>query len=260
MKLMEQIGRGVGWALSPLTAAGSFIRRSRLFHPDGVVYRAEVLPAVVAGPAGDVAARLAGPALVRLSSGWWKGGKERPDALGVSIRFRSDTSATPEPAPGDQDLLFASFPSLWLLPIAALMTNQHNFLANDYFAMAPFDIEGLGRVKLRLRARRVPAVGDRQTSLERATAAGIAVFELEARRLGLRSRYERIATIRLLSRAFVDQEALRLSPFRSGRGIVPRGFVQAARIGTYALSQLARPESAVARPESAVARRSPPVR
>ena len=247
MKLMEQIGRGVGWALSPLAAAGSFVRQSRLFHPDGVVYRAEVLPAASTGPAKDVAARLAGPALVRLSSGWWKRGKEWPDALGVSIRFRSDRSATAEPAPGDQDLLCASVPSLWLLLLAPLMTNQHNFLANDYFAMAPFDVEGLGRAKFRLRARRVPATGNRETSLERATAAGLAVFELEARRVGLRSRYERIATIRLVIRAVIDQEALRLSPFRSGRGIVPRGFVQATRFGTYALSQLARPKSAAAR-------------
>lgn len=252
MKLMEQIGRGVGWVFGPLAAAGSLVRRSRLFHPDGVIYRAEVLPAAVTGPAADIAARLAGQALVRLSSGWWKDGKEWPDALGVSIRFRSEPAVTAEPAPGDQDLLFASFPSLWLLPFAPLMTNQHNFLANDYFAIAPFEIEGLGRVKLRLRARRVPAAGDRETSLEHATAAGLAVFELEARRLG-RAQYEPIATIRLLRRVVIDQEALRLSPFRSGRGIVPRGFVQATRLGTYILSQLARPKGGVTR-------RSPPFR
>lgn len=247
MKLREQIGRGVGWVLAPLTAAGSFIRRARLFHPDGVVYRAEVLPAASSGPAADVAARLAGPALVRLSSGWWKGDEERPDALGVSIRFRSDPSITAAPAPGDQDLLTASFPSLWLLPVAPLLTDEHDFFTNDYYAMAPFDVQGLGRAKLRLRPRRVPADGDRAEIVERAIAAGLAIFELEARRLGPRSRYEPIATIRLLGRVVIDQEALRFSPFRSGRGIVPSGFVQAARIGTYYLSQLARPKSAADR-------------
>jgi len=39
----------------------------------------------------------------------------------------------------------------------------------------------------------------------------------------------------------IDQAALRFSPFRTGRGIVPRGLIHASRIVPYPASQLARP-------------------
>ena len=42
---------------------------------------------------------------------------------------------------------------------------------------------------------------------------------------------------------FLDQEALRFFPFQAGLGLRPRGFLQHLRIGTYKLSQWARPSS-----------------
>ncbi|WNG61139.1 hypothetical protein F0U59_45340 [Archangium gephyra] len=49
-----------------------------------------------------MASRLAGPAIVRLSTASWRGGREWPDILGASVRFRRDTRLTEEASPGDQ--------------------------------------------------------------------------------------------------------------------------------------------------------------
>jgi hypothetical protein len=109
--LRTPVGRLSGALLAPLTAAVSALRRARIFHPDGVVYRAEIEPLETANPNGayeKVARRLAGPALVRLSSAWWKGDKEWPDALGIAIRFRARATPSPFAEPGDQDLLLAT--------------------------------------------------------------------------------------------------------------------------------------------------------
>ncbi len=48
-------------------------------------------------------------------------------------------------------------------------------------------------------------------------------------------------TITLAHRARVDDEALRFRPFRTGRGLKPRGFVHALRRGVYKVSQWSRP-------------------
>src|SRR4051812_3496321 len=105
------LGRVTGALLAPVTAFVSALRRARMFHPDGVVYRADVEPIPTAnrhGAHAQVAARLAGPALIRLSSAWWKGDREWPDVLGAALRFRSRPVISPVPDPGDQDLLFAT--------------------------------------------------------------------------------------------------------------------------------------------------------
>jgi hypothetical protein len=49
-----------------------------------------------------------------------------------------------------------------------------------------------------------------------------------------------VAEIALRERVPVNQQALRFTPFRAGRGIVPSGFVQAARAAAYAASQAGR--------------------
>lgn len=243
MTAIETLGRALGVALAPLTAAGSFVRRARLFHPDGLVYRAEVTPL---GNRGSVAAaRLAGPALVRLSAALWKGEKEWPDILGVAIRFRGTADITPVPGPGDQDLLLATMRRMWTLPFAPLTTNSHNFLGNDYHGALPFDVKGLGRAYLSLLGPYLPTEGrPRAEALEAAVAQGLAVFELWARPVERGVRVEPLVAVRLLERVFLDQEALRFDPFREGRGLSPRGFFQNVRYGTYRASQWARPRTA----------------
>jgi hypothetical protein len=37
-------GLGVGWLLAPIRGLVSWLRRSRMFHPRGLLFRAEVEP------------------------------------------------------------------------------------------------------------------------------------------------------------------------------------------------------------------------
>jgi len=246
MNTTETLGRALGVALAPLTAVGSLVRRARLFHPDGLVYRAEVTS--LGNRGSSIADRLAGPALVRLSSAWWKGDKEWSDILGLAIRFRGTAEITPVPDPGDQDLLLATMRRVWMIPFAPLTTNPHSFLCNDYHGALPFNVEGLGRARLSLLGPRLPTEGrPRAEALEAAVAKGFAVFELWARLLERSARIEPLVAVCLLERVSLDQEALRFDPFREGRGLSPCGFVQNVRRATYRASQWARPQTAGAR-------------
>lgn len=265
----ELLGRALGWLIAPAAAAGSLLRRARLLHPEGLVYAAEVIPLAHEPALAGVAKRLAGPALVRLSSALWRGGKERMDVLGIAVRFLTgdeaargldDDRARAAAEGGDQDVLFATIRSPWTMLLAPLTTNIKSFLANDYYGVSPFEVGGLGRVRLRLagpRGRELAALrgagDDRERELLRAAERGYARFRLEALRPGNGARYEPIAEVRLIRPVndAIDQEALRFSPFRTGRGIEPVGFVHALRRGVYTMSQLARPsrDERVARSE-----------
>ncbi len=247
MRASEALGRAVGGVLSPITGEASLLRQARIFHPDGVVFRADVRPLVREGEVGELAQRLAGPALVRLSSAWWRHEKELPDVLGIAVRFcgREPTTTTSETSARDQDLLFATFRHIWTLPLAPLTTNQHDFLANDYHAILPFYVLGLGRVKFRLLPMRQKGTeGSRRERLSQAVVAGNAVLRLEVRqRFPSRptlSRWEGVAVIDLQERSLVDQEALAFTPFHAGRGIMPVGPFQMIRAATYAASRTGR--------------------
>lgn len=242
MRILEALGRVVGGIWAPSIALGSLLRNARLFHPDGIVRWARVEPIAKDGMLGDFAKRLEGPALVRLSSGWWRNEKEWPDVLGIAIRFvDSKNIQVQNPAARDQDLLFATILRAPMLPIAPLFTNVHDFLANDYYALAPFSIQGLGRVKFRLVPMRLPSdAGTRREKLEARIAAGSAVLHLELKISKLGAKWREVALIEIREKACVDQEALAFHPFRSGRGIVPVGAVHMARAATYKASQWAR--------------------
>ncbi len=243
----EQVGEVLGRALAPLTQRVAEARHSRMFHPVGRVLRAEVIPMVAQVPERSVtdarsldlvAARIAGPALVRLSSAWWKR-REWIDVLGCAVRLRSSPELTAEASPGDQDLLFATvrFPITTLL--APLTTEQHDFLGNHYYGVSPFEVEPVGRVKLRIAPTRHPAQrGSRDELLTRALAERSAAFTFEVKTRF--SGWRPLAEIRLLEEVDVDQQALRFEPFRDGRGFEPRGFVHALRKGAYAGSRRGR--------------------
>jgi hypothetical protein len=218
-----------------------------MFHPRGVLCRAEVRPATDDPLALRVAERLSGPALLRWSSAWWKG-REWPDVLGCAIRFTSDPLVT-SPRDSDQDLLFATIRRPWTMGFAPLSTRFHDFLANDYFAVSPFLVAELGRVEWSLRPEEPsPAGGDRNARLLGAIAAG-ATLVLEyspyrpPARFWDRSSFRPLVTVTLVELCSLDQEALRFDPFLAGRGIVPVGFVHALRKATYAASQRLRPSS-----------------
>jgi hypothetical protein len=235
----EKSGQVVGSLLAPVTAGVSALRQARMFHPDGVVYTAEVTAASSAPDLAPLAERLVGTALMRFSSALWRSDHELPDVLGAAIRFRVGTAR-------EQDLLLATIRFPWTMPFAPFATNFRSFLWNHYHAVSPFEVSELGRVKFRLRSPRLGPDGgtSREEHLRRVAAEGRASFELQARRLQgspFSRSWETLAHVSLRSPLIVDQAALRFSPFRDGAGLHPVGFVHALRVATYAGSQEARP-------------------
>jgi hypothetical protein len=215
------------------------------------MYKARVEPIARGGALAAAAARLDGDAIVRFSSALWRGRKELPDVLGLAIRIQGPRPLRAEPQPGDQDILFATIRRPYTTLLAPLTTDPHSFLRNDYYGVSPFEIEGLGRVSLRVVSPRAAADDKRRAAgahklgrdeeLRRAVERGTATFSLEARRRKLGSTWQPVASIHLVARASIDQAALRFWPFQADRGVVPRGFVHALRRGVYWASQRARP-------------------
>lgn len=246
----EIVGRAGGVALAPVTATVSALRRARMFHPRGTVLRAEVSAVAEKAPWTTLGARLAGPALVRLSSAWWKT-REWPDVLGCAIRFTRSSDADVRARPGDQDLLLATIRRPWTMPFAPLTTNHHDFLANDYFAVSPFHTDPAGTIEWRLAPEHAASHGgSRDERLGASIERGEAALTLEARPyrrivdIARHRRWSPVARVALIEEVDVDQDALRFDPYRAGRGIEPVGLVQSLRIAAYAASQRARPGAA----------------
>jgi hypothetical protein len=239
----ERCGLLVGAGLAPLTASISHARSARMFHPDGVVLRAQTGPCAGLSPAlHGVAERLTGPTLVRFSSAIWRGGREWPDVLGVALRFGWDGER------GTQDLLLATIRFPWTMLLSPFATNYRSFLWNHYHAVSPFEVPGADRVKLRLRSPRLDngTGSTRVEHLHNAVRAGRALFQLELRSLEespFARRWQPLLDVRLLAPVDVDQSALRFSPFNDAAGLRPTGFVHAIRVAAYASSQRARPAS-----------------
>lgn len=233
------LGRVIGIMLAPFVFLFALVRGARAFHPDGVVYRADVFPAAPAGdPLARAAARLAGPALVRLSAAVRRAGDERPDVLGLAIRFG---------AAGDQDLLLATFDGFGLRQLrrATATTDTHDYLANDYRSVARYRLDGAGAVTLHARGRHAHDDTDgasRDERLARAAAAGDAVFHVEAQRHACPGHPARVPLVelRLVGRASVPSASLRFSPLRDGRGLHAIGFYAGLRWAAYPASRLGR--------------------
>ena len=245
----EALGTAVGYAVAPWFALTSTLRRARTFHPCGDLADAVVEPhPLVADRDRPLAERLAGRALVRLSDALSKGKARWPDALGASVRFGADHAHLD----GDQDLLFITSRRLWTLPFALLTTHVCDYLANDYFAISPFSAPGSACAYFRLRpthparvdaprseTARMSRPAHRRLRLTNAIANGAAEFVL-----GISTDpygpFRPVARLHLEG-VFADRPAeLRYDPYRAGRGIHPRGFVNGVRRGPYAASQWAR--------------------
>lgn len=242
----ETVGNAVGKLWGPPFRAIAERRHARSLHAEGVCLQAEVVPVRTDFPFSSVAERLAGPALVRMSTALWRDGKEWPDILGAAVRLRRSGRLTEEAEPGDQDLLFSTMRHMWTMAPAALSTHVHDWLDNDYFGIAPFEVRGLGRVKLRLMAPRdLPErQGSRVSRLEEAIQGGLACFTLELRPLepALPHTWTPLAHVLLHEEVELDPERLRFSPFRDGRGITPVGFLHSMRRSAYRQSQEGRTE------------------
>lgn len=235
-------GNLLGRLLAPFADLGSWARGVRILHPRGMVYQAEVVPLAKAGTTGELAQRLRGEAMVRLSGAWWRGNREWKDVLGCAVRFLPKGGDDAEDRGGEQDLLFATVRKPWTTLLAPFTTDAHDFLENDYYAVSPFEVAGVGRVKWRLITHRARTGGrNRWHKLERAVMQDLAAFRLELFHLDQDRGWEPVAEIRLKERMTIDQETLRFSPFLNGRGIEPRGLIHGLRLATYRASQRARP-------------------
>lgn len=285
---LEHAGELLGALAAPTFALSSALRRARTFHPRGDCADADVSIAdSVPRAHRALAERLAGNAFVRFSDALTKKRARWPDVLGCAIRFGGEVD---DPAvEGDQDLLFATIKRPWTMPLSPFTTKVHDYLANDYFAVSPFAIvdprasageskppwvyfrlrpesKEAGAVRtidasagpisaLRAsaaRSRRSPAE-QRRRRFERAVATGSAVFTLGIAH-GPWGPFAPLVRIQLVSVRLTDPPSLRFDPFRSGRGIEPRGFVHALRRSVYGASQRAR--SAKERPPVASSDRS----
>lgn len=245
----DKAGAAAGVLLAPLAALGTRLRHERIFHPAGVCYRARALVATIEQPQAGVARRLAGEALVRFSAALWHD-ERRPDILGVAVRFQECPGAAP--AQGDQDLLLATVRRPVTLAGALLTTKRHDFLANDYYAVSPFDINGIGRGRLRIVTHGNGARGDdRFSRLAANTTSGLVGLRLEMKQQH-DSRWRPLVLLELCNPLEIDQAALRFDPFRAGRGLQPAGFIHALRRPVYAWAQRAREVSA--RPREAARR------
>ncbi|HTV19943.1 MAG TPA: hypothetical protein VMG12_14760 [Polyangiaceae bacterium] len=244
----EISGRIAGLALSPFTGLISAARHSRMFHPSGILCSASAEPIAGASSAArEVAARLAGPVLVRWSSAWWKTG-EWMDVLGCALRF-SEAPLTAEPKPSDQDLLLATIQRPWTMPFAPFTTRDHDFFANTYYGVSPFDVPPLGRIEWRLAPEGAPSLarGSRRDRIAYRVANGSAKWTLEwALYPGpltrpVAAQFEPLLRIEVERFVELDQRRLRYDPFRSGRGVEPVGFVHNLRRAAYWTSQRSRP-------------------
>jgi len=242
----EAVGSAVGAFIAPFFALTSALRRARTFHPCGELVDAVVTPhPLVRERHRAFAERLSGRALVRFSDALTKGEARWPDVLGCALRFGADHAHLD----GDQDILFATILRPWTLGLAPFTTRVSDFLGNDYFAVSPFSVEGLGRVYLRLRpshracaGRSADAPGSppqrRVLRLTREVAAG-AELVLGAAKTPY-GPFHPIARLRLVHVWEDEPRELRFDPFRAGRGVHPRGFVHALRRAVYPASQRAR--------------------
>jgi hypothetical protein len=237
------LGVAAGWAIAPIFGLVSLARRARTFHPRG-----ETLHALVTGHAGApaelhaLAERLVGHALVRFSGALWKDAPSVPDVLGCAVRLCRGRSESAKPAADDQDLLFATIRRPWTMPLSPFTTDVRDYLANDYFAVSPFDVGLPSRFYLRLHPARPCSDrhGTRTARLLRQVAMGQAELSLEVSR-GPFGPWSPLLVVSLEVPASIDDQELRFSPFHEGRGVRPRGFVHGLRLGVYSFSQWSRP-------------------
>ncbi|MBE7450625.1 MAG: hypothetical protein HS111_17510 [Kofleriaceae bacterium] len=234
LRFLFVVGVVIGVVLAGPIFLWALLKRARPIHFDGAVLEGEL----VAAQGQAAGARLAGPALVRLSGGLGDQAATGKDVLGLAIRcqrgpFDEDLGA------GDQDLILGTFRSFLSLPRTIGQVRVTDYLANDYLSVTPWRVRGLGVVHLRAVAPRTePGEGrSRLDRLDRDLAAGTAALELVAERGG-----ERLALARLVLRRRLDSDgrALRTRMTRTGRGFHPTGARNGVRFVVYPVSQAAR--------------------
>ena len=181
---------------------------------------------------------LTGQILARCSGALWKQPNERFDVLGMALRFRKRGRAFDARAlPGDQDLLLATIRSPFTMAFSPFTTNAHDFLSNQFFAVAPFAVKGGAHVELRVVPLDPPiAEGTRADRIRTAVENARCVWQLEARKT-LRRAWKPVVRITFEHELEIDQEALHFDAYRTHHIFEPVGVVHAMRKAVYHASQ-----------------------
>lgn len=236
MSVSERVGEQVGRAVGNIFAAVSRARGARTFHPRGDLARITVEPA---GSEQHAFKRLGwslrGPGLVRFSNALFKT-PTGPDVLGCAIAF-CDAAGKPE-----QHLLLATIKRPWTMPFAPFSTDTRDYLANDYFAVSPFDAPGFEQpVYFSLQRDDQQGSASAASGRTERFAAQVATHRqvLLVGGLSPRGPWTPVAWL-TLEEVVPEDPSMEFDPFLDGRGLVPRGFVHALRKGVYAASRSGR--------------------
>lgn len=219
-----------GAASSVVFGLASFVRRARVFHPDGVAFSATV---DIEGGLGSVA-KGRHDAVVRFSRG--AGLPESlPDILGLAIRL------VDVHGPGlHQDLLLVTSGSRPGLRHA--LVPGRSFGHGRWSSLLPYEIAGRRRVVFGARPA-TPALdrARRLDDLRGIVADGAAVrFVLEVAETS--GGWDEVGTLTIARVLTEDEnEALRFNPANTGGGIAPIGVLQTVRRRAYLGSQRGRP-------------------
>lgn len=238
----EFLGFWTGALVSPLFGLGSMLRQDRFFHPRGIYFTARVEPAPGVRNYEDLARRLSGEALVRLSAGLWRTEHNYlPDVLGFTIRFQA-TPALKVPGPDVQDLLMVTARSPWTLIIDSFRTDQSSFLANPYTGLSPFVIDGEPGFEIRVLPHPEETSGDtRYDRIRHLVEKNRARFLLEVAAEDAPDEWHPVVVILLEEEEVeVNESELLFWPFRDGLGIEPQGFVHYLRAVPYVVSRFGR--------------------
>lgn len=243
-RFSEVLGLWAGSMLAPILTVGSLLRQARIFHPRGIYFQAKVEPAKDVDPQfAELAEGLSkGDSLMRLSAGISRMRRGvMPDVLGVAVRFNTAADADFAVQEGTQDLLMVTSKTALSLPLAALRTNQRNFLANLYYGMGIFEFADQARMRLRLTPLQQfgGSGGDRYETIREAVAKDEIAFLLETASIAKPGEWFPLVRIQLLEEVKLDDNKMSFWPFYTGQGIVPQGFIQYMRPVPYLSSQWA---------------------
>jgi len=233
------VGMSVGFWLSPTIAAITLIRRGRVFHPGGLYFRGRVERLAQDGAAGELAGRLQGAVLVRVSGGTGRVDDKRRDLVGITLRFHALDGDGSDPADTDQDLLLATFRSWTSLAKDMGATNTRDLLANDFSTVASYLDPDVGRTVFRIPAT-TGGSSEGRNGLERlrhtVTTDGV-TLTLQARVDG---DWRNLLAIHLEEEGEGDDKKTRFNPWNAGRGVVPAGFDMGIRRIVYIVGQAVR--------------------
>lgn len=232
-------GMVFGVMAAPAVAVAALARRGRVFHTEGGYFEADAVPLATEGSVGKLAERLAGRATARFSSGGQRRlSDKRRDVVGCTLRFHHGAAGAP-PATDDQDLLLASFENVGELQEAARTSDTRDLTANTYYTATPHRDRDVGRCTFRVVP--TPATGEGGDGLARlADAVSRGPVRLVLQVLPLDGAWTDVVGLDLKRRFDADDAVTAYSPFRSGRGIEPIGFLNGARRVAYPVSQAVR--------------------